>query len=61
MLGLLDNRPQFETDFPGGEKRLVRNPTGIHYIIVNGTATFAGNQCTGALPGKLLSSYDMVG
>ena len=61
MLGLLDNRPQFETDFPGGEKRLVQNPTGIRYIIVNGTVTFVGNQCTGALSGKLLRSYDMIG
>ena len=38
-----------------------RNPTGIRYIIVNGTVTFVGNRCTGALPGKLLRSYDMVG
>ena len=61
MLGLLDDKPRFETDFSGGEKRLVQNPTGIRYIIVNGTVTFVGNQCTGALPGKLLRSYDMVG
>ena len=61
MLGLLDDKLRFETDFPGGEKRLVQNPTGIRYIIVNGMVTFVGNQCTGALPGKLLRSYDMVG
>ena len=61
MLGLLDDKPQFETDFPGGEMRLVQNPTGIRYIIVNGTVTFVDNECTGALPGKLLRSYDMVG
>ena len=61
MLGLLDDKPPFETDFPVGEKRLVQNPTGIRYIIVNGTVTFVGNQCTGALSGKLLRSYDMVG
>ena len=61
MLGLLDDKPRFETDFPGGEKRLVQNPTGIRYIIVNGTVTFVGNRCTGALPSKLLRSYDMVG
>ena len=61
MLGLRDDKPRFETDFPGGEKRLVQNPTGIRYIIVNGTVTFVGNQCTGALPGKLLRSYDMFG
>ena len=61
MLGLLGDKPRFEPDFPGGEKRLVQNPTGIRYIIVNGRVTFVGNQCTGALPGKLLRSYDMVG
>jgi len=61
VLGLLDDKPRFETDFLGGEKRLVQNPTGIRYIIVNGTVTFVGNQCTGALPCKLLRSYDMVG
>ena len=61
MLGLLDDKPRFETDFLGDEKQLVQNPTGIRYIIVNGTVTFVGNQCTGVLPGKLLRSYDMVG
>ena len=61
MLGLLDDKPRFETDFPGGEKRLVQNPTGIRYIIVNGTVTFVGNRCTGALPGTLLRRSDIVG
>ena len=60
-LGLLYDKPRFETDFPGGEKRLVQRPTGIRYIVVNGTVTFLENECTGALPGKLLRSYDMVG
>ena len=60
-LGLLYDRPRFETDFPGGEKRLVQKPTGMRYIIVNGAVTFIDNECTGALPGKLLRSYDMVG
>ena len=60
-LGLLYDKPQFETDFPGGEKRLVQKPTGIRYILVNGTVTFVENECTGELPGKLLRSYDMVG
>ena len=35
-LGLLYDKPRFETDFPGGEKRLVQKPTGMRYIIVNG-------------------------
>ena len=60
-LGLLYDKPRFETDFPGGEKRLVQKPTGMRYIVVNGTVTFVENECTNALPGKLLRSYDMVG
>ncbi len=60
-LGLLYDKPQFATDFPGGEKRLVQMPTGIRYILVNGSVTFQENECTGALPGTLLRSYDQVG
>ena len=60
-LGLLYDKPRFETDFPGGEKRLVQKPTGMRYIVVNGAVTFIDNECTSALPGKLLRSYDMVG
>ena len=60
-LGLLYDKPKFETDFPGGEKRLVQKPTGMRYTLVNGVVTFEGNDCTGALPGKLLRSYDQVG
>ena len=36
-------------------------PTGIRYILVNGNVTFQENECTGALPGTLLRSYDQVG
>jgi N-acyl-D-aspartate/D-glutamate deacylase len=60
-LGFLHEKPRFETDFPGGERRLVQKPTGLRYTVVNGAVTFEGNDCTGALPGKLLRSYDMVG
>jgi hypothetical protein len=35
-------------------------PTGVRYILVNGAVTFESNECTGALPGKLLCSYDMI-
>ena len=59
-LGFLHKKPIFDTDFPGGERRLVQKPTGLRYTLVNGTVTFEGNDCTGALPGKLLRSYDMV-
>ena len=60
-LGYLYDRPVYGFDFPGGERRLIQKPTGIHYTIVNGAVTFQDNECTGALPGKLLRSYDMVG
>ena len=60
-LGMLYDKPVFANDFPGGEPRFIQKPTGLRYTIVNGTVTFEGNDCTGALPGKLLRSYDMVG
>ena len=60
-LGYLYDKPIFENDFPGGERRIVQKPTGLRYTIVNGQVTFEENDCTGALPGKLLRSYDMVG
>ena len=60
-LGFVYSKPVFDTDFPGGERRLIQKPTGLRYTIVNGGVTFEGNDCTGALPGKLLRSYDMVG
>jgi N-acyl-D-aspartate/D-glutamate deacylase len=60
-LGYVHDRPIYATDFPGGERRLVQKPTGLRYTIVNGVVTFEGNDCTGALPGNLLRSYDMVG
>ena len=59
-LGYLYEKPIYANDFPGGERRLVQKSTGIQYTIVNGTVTFEGNDCTGALPGKLLRSYDSV-
>ncbi len=61
QLGMLHEKPIFDTDFPGGERRLVQKPTGLRYTLVNGSVTFEGTDCTGALPGKLLRSYDMVG
>ena len=59
-LGFLHDKPIFATDFPGGERRLIQKSTGLRYTIVNGVITFEGTDCTGALPGKLLRSYDMV-
>ena len=60
-LGFVYDKPVFANDFPGGERRLIQKPTGLRYTLVNGTVTFEGNDCMGALPGKLLRSYDMVG
>ena len=60
-LGLMYDRPTYANDFPGGERRLIQKPTGLRYTLVNGAVTFEDNQCTGALPGKLLRSSDMIG
>jgi N-acyl-D-aspartate/D-glutamate deacylase len=60
-LGYVYDKPTYATDFPGDEWRRIQKPTGIRYILVNGTVTFEDNHCTEALPGKLLRSYDMVG
>ena len=59
-LGYLYDRSVYASDFPGGERRLIQKPTGMRYTIVNGAVTFEDNECTGALPGKLLRSYDMI-
>ena len=59
-LGFVYDKPFYDTDFPGGERRMIQRPTGLSYTIVNGAVTFEGSDCTGALPGKLLRSYDMV-
>ena len=59
-LGMLYDKPVYANDFPGGERRFIQKPTGLRNTIVNGTVTFEGNDSTGALPGKLLRSYDMV-
>ena len=59
-LGFVHERPVYANDFPGGERRLIQKPTGLRYTIVNGIVTFEDNECSGALPGKLLRSYDML-
>ena len=60
-LGYLYEKPVYANDFPGGERRIIQKPKGLRYTLVNGTITFENADCTGALPGKLLRSYDMVG
>jgi N-acyl-D-aspartate/D-glutamate deacylase len=48
------------TDLPNNDWRRVQKAEGYRYTIVNGETTFEGQKCTGALPGKLLRSYDMA-
>ena len=60
-IGLQYDSPVYDTDFPGGERRIIQKAKGIRYTIVNGEVTFTeGTVCTGATPGKLLRSYDMI-
>ena len=59
-LGFQYDKMIYSHDFPGGERRIIQKPTGLRYTLVNGAVTFEGNDCTGALPGKLLRSCDMV-
>ena len=59
-LGYMLDRFTYANDFPGGERRVIQKPTGLRYTLVNGGVTFDGAECTGALPGKLLRSYDMI-
>lgn len=46
------------TDLPNNDWRRVQKATGYHYTLVNGSVTFEGQTCTGALPGKMLRSYE---
>ena len=59
-LGLLYDEPVVAADLPGNESRFIQKPKGLRYTLVNGTVTFQDNECTEALPGRLLRSYDMV-
>ncbi len=54
------SEPSYDTDFPGGERRLIQKADGYRYTIVNGQVTFEDGVATGLLPGKLLRSYEMV-
>lgn len=59
-LGFQQGAPVYETDFPGKERRLVQKATGYRYTVVSGVVTFEEQRCTGALPGKVLRSYEMA-
>jgi N-acyl-D-aspartate/D-glutamate deacylase len=47
-------------DLPDGDWRRVQKADGYNYLIVNGQITFEDGKCTGALPGKMLRSYDIA-
>ena len=47
-------------DLPDGDWRRVQKADGYHYSIINGQITFENGVCSGALPGKMLRSYDMA-
>lgn len=58
-LAVTPDHPIYE-DIIGGGRRLVEKATGYRAIIVNGVPTFEYDECTGALPGRVLrtSAYD---
>jgi N-acyl-D-aspartate/D-glutamate deacylase len=58
-LGMQYDTPVYANDFPGGERRLIQKPVGLHYTLVNGVVTFEDGNCSGALPGKLLRSTEV--
>jgi N-acyl-D-aspartate/D-glutamate deacylase len=59
-LGMKYATPVYAKDFPGGERRLIQQPVGLHYTLVNGVVTFEDGTCSGALPGKLLRSTEVA-
>jgi N-acyl-D-aspartate/D-glutamate deacylase len=59
-LGMKYDTPVHANDIPGGERRLIRQPVGLHYTLLNSVVTFEDGTCSGALPGKLLRSTDVA-
>jgi N-acyl-D-aspartate/D-glutamate deacylase len=52
------HRPEMLHDLPGGGRRLVSRAFGIQYTIVNGEVLYEGTTHNGALPGRVLRSYE---
>jgi N-acyl-D-amino-acid deacylase len=52
--------PVYE-DVIGGGRRLVQRAKGYRAIIINGVPTFENDECTGALPGRVLRTSAYVG
>jgi N-acyl-D-aspartate/D-glutamate deacylase len=59
-LGFVQGDPVYANDFPGGERRLIQKASGYRYTVVNGAVTMVDSEPTGALPGKVLRSYEMA-
>lgn len=56
-----DCEPEMVNDLPGGEKRLIQKAKGIHTTLVNGEILITNGEHTGALPGRVLGSFDHAG
>jgi N-acyl-D-aspartate/D-glutamate deacylase len=50
------NRGERRFDLPGGGKRIVMPSRGVEYTVVNGAATYAKGELTGAAAGTVLRS-----
>jgi N-acyl-D-aspartate/D-glutamate deacylase len=50
--------PQYAYDFPRGGRRLIAKAEGVEATFVAGTQTYARGTHTGALPGRVLRSYE---
>lgn len=57
-VGSSAEHPRARTDLPGGGRRLVVPSQGIEYTIVNGGIIYEHGNPTGALPGRVLRSYE---
>jgi hypothetical protein len=57
---MMDNASDFTEDFPGCARRPIQKPVGRHYTLGNGVVMFEDENCTNALPGRLLRSSQVV-
>ncbi len=55
-IGYVRGRYEVRHDLPGGDWRRVAPAHGIDWVLVNGEPIFRGAECTGALPGRLVSN-----
>jgi len=56
LVGCLES--EYVADLPGGGSRLVAPSRGVNMTIVNGQILYREGKHTGALPGRMLRSYD---